>query len=147
MKLLEAEDLALELMGQHGLSDWKFDWHNRKRALGTCNQTKKTIFLSKTFVPELEISQVKNTILHEIAHAIVGVRQGHNHIWKRKAIEIGCTGDRCSKVKVNIKAKYSAECNCGASHVAHRRPKRDAWCICKGRAFIQSEKLVFVQNF
>ena len=35
---------------------------------------------------------LNDTLLHEISHALVGPNQGHNNIWKKKALSIGCTG-------------------------------------------------------
>jgi SWI/SNF-related matrix-associated actin-dependent regulator 1 of chromatin subfamily A len=40
-----------------------------------------------------EEQQFKDTILHEIAHAIVGPHHGHDEVWRGKAVEIGCTGN------------------------------------------------------
>ena len=34
--------------------------------------------------------EVKNTLLHEIAHALVGPGHRHNRVWRQKAREIGC---------------------------------------------------------
>jgi hypothetical protein len=35
------------------------------------------------------LDDIKNTILHEIAHAIVGENHGHRQVWQEKAIELG----------------------------------------------------------
>jgi len=37
---------------------------------------------------------IENTVLHEIAHAIVGNEHYHDRVWKECAQRIGCTGDR-----------------------------------------------------
>ena len=34
------------------------------------------------------------SLLHEIAHALVGRKHNHDAEWKAKAREIGCTGER-----------------------------------------------------
>ena len=149
MNLLEAKTLTLDLMTQHGLTyeGWSFNWHNKKRSFGTCSHRKKIIFLSKILTPQLDIDAVTNTILHEIAHALVGSGHGHNTIWQRQAIAIGCDGLRCSDHKVEVDAKYLAECDCGITHKAHRRPKRNHWCKCKGRAFDPTQILQYVQQY
>lgn len=150
MNLSEAKQLTIELMTEHGLiaSGWSFDWNNRKRAFGVCNYTKKTIFLSKALTPSLKVEAVTNTILHEIAHALVGRSHGHDNVWRRKALEIGCNGQRCSNHVVDIQSKYEAECVCcGHKHKAHRQPKRTSWCRCTNRRFKQEEALKFVQNY
>ena len=77
------------------------------------------ISLSRKLVEINNESQVLDTILHEIAHAMDYEERGdtdHGTNWKRIAIEIGCNGERCydlSEVK-QPKMKYTTECgNCG----------------------------------
>ena len=43
---VEARRLALALMAQHGLHDWRFAFNRRKRSLGMCHFTEKVIALS-----------------------------------------------------------------------------------------------------
>lgn len=90
-------DKSDELLRSHGLNDWKtcFDWSLRRA--GCCNVVRKTIFLSYHMLVADDISEnnILNIILHEIAHALVGVEHGHNEIWKQKAIDIGSDGQRC----------------------------------------------------
>jgi hypothetical protein len=37
-------------------------------------------------------SEILDTILHEIAHALVGHKEAHGPVWVAKAKEIGCSG-------------------------------------------------------
>jgi len=145
--LTESKALTLDLMSQHGLHDWSFAWSQAKRTMGSCNHTKRVIKLSAVVSPLRDIKNVKNTILHEIAHALVGSGHGHGYVWKIKAFEIGCNADRCSSDRIDLQAKYEAKCECGITHKAHRKPKRSHWCRCKGRAFNPLESLRYVQNF
>ena len=72
---------------------------------------------------------VVDTILHEIAHALVGLKAGHGPIWQRKAREIGCNGLRCFGDEViTPKAKYVAECKNGHQFEAHRKPSSRRSC-------------------
>jgi hypothetical protein len=109
MKLNEARDLAIQLMTNHGIVEqgWRFEFDNAKRRFGCCKYGSRRITLSLYLTELNNIDEVKNTILHEIAHALCP-RQGHNSVWKRKAIEIGCSGDRCySSDKVEtVKGNY-----------------------------------------
>ncbi|MGI9142568.1 MAG: SprT-like domain-containing protein [Fluviibacter sp.] len=78
-------------------SEWRLAWIKRIRNYsmrGSCNHTKKLIRLQPCYVERASEEMLTNTILHELAHAIVGVGHGHDHTWKRKAIEIGCNGKR-----------------------------------------------------
>jgi predicted SprT family Zn-dependent metalloprotease len=148
MELHKASTLAIDLMSKHNLWGWTFEWNNRKRAFGVCNYSRKTIFLSKILTLEVSEEETLNTILHEIAHALVGVGHNHDRVWQLKALEIGCSAERCSNHKVEIEAKYEANCSgCGTVHKAHRRPKRTHWCKCSSRSFKPELALSYVQNF
>lgn len=128
MNLLAAQSLAIELMDQHGLIDlkWYFEFDNSSRRFGCCNYRKHCISLSKKLVLLNEVEQVKDTILHEIAHALVGFEHGHDYVWRQKAIEIGCNGQRCysSEDTVLVEGKYAAECpGCKRISYRHKTPK------------------------
>lgn len=128
MNLVEAKNLALALMNKHGVGHWNFKFDRAKTSLGKCNYTSKTISLSMYYTELNAESMVRNTILHEIAHALT---PGHHHdeVWRRKAIEIGCTGDRCTHVSERPKGKYVAYCKgCGHEFHMHRQPKAAYRC-------------------
>jgi len=83
------EKLVYELFEKYKLKDYKFEWMKkltRWRTAGSCSWVTKTIKLQPTYVEKNEIEIIKNTILHEIAHALTP-KHGHNKFWKRKAIE------------------------------------------------------------
>lgn len=124
MNIWKAKDLAKALMSKHGLVGWRFEFHNRKTALGTCNYRDKVIFLSEYCTPLLPDDIIKNTILHEIAHALVGPSHGHDSVWKMRARSIGCTGDTCADVGVLLAdhAPFKAECECGYKEPKFKRP-------------------------
>ena len=87
------------LMQKHGLLDrgWTHGLMKRRKPFsraGQCKQKKKRIELQPTFIELNGDSIVQSTILHEIAHALTPKR-GHNRFWKRKAVEIGHSGERC----------------------------------------------------
>jgi hypothetical protein len=154
MELQEAKKLALKLMGMHLNDRWRFKFMNSKRAIGQCAQIRGVdagwIKLSMHMIPVMNEAEVKNTILHEIAHALVGAHHGHNSIWRRKALEIGCNGNRTSNLSVanQMQYKYKATCPCcGNVSGMSRQPKRDYWCKCTGRTFRSEDKLVWVQQY
>lgn len=91
MNIIEAEKLAIKLMEQHGLfqQDWKFSFDANKTAFGCCSYSRKTIFLSAHYTRLNNEFEVKDTILHEIAHAIAGYNAGHGPDWKAICKEIG----------------------------------------------------------
>jgi len=150
MNLIEAQNLAVRLMSKHNLTHWSFGFNQRKRAVGICRHGCYKIELSIPFTKALEVDQVTDTILHEIAHALVGVRHGHDHVWQRKALEIGCNGERTANLNVSneINYKYKATCPCCGKVIGiSRRPKRDGWCRCTNRNFKEEWKLQFVQQY
>ena len=118
MNLFEAQELAIFLMKKHLLLDWTFNWNNRKSSFGLCSYRKKSIQLSKVLTAVRPEEDVRNTILHEIAHALVGSGHGHNDVWRNMCYRIGMTKvTRCSdfnateedKAKV-LKPKFVMVC-------------------------------------
>lgn len=118
----EIKTLALDLMSEHGLIKlgWTFAFDNAKRRAGVCSYSRKLIGLSIPLVLAREYKMSRNTILHEIAHALTP-NDGHGARWKRKAIEIGCDGERCFS-DAKIEGKYKAVCKNGHVYFRHKAP-------------------------
>lgn len=158
MNLKEVRLLAVELMGKHELIQrgWSFQFDNSKRRLGVCNYRKKVIGMSSYLIPYTKIDKIKDTLLHEIAHALVGHGHGHSKVWKEKAIEIGCSGKRCynpmedliKHEELNSNAKYKLVCDsCGTITPRHRKPKRKTSCGKCDSRYNDKYLLKLVQNF
>ena len=81
-------------MAEHGLAGWTFAFDHARRRFGSCRFREKTITLSRhlTFLNNEE--QVRDTILHEIAHALCP-RDGHGQAWKAMCVRIGAKPERC----------------------------------------------------
>jgi predicted SprT family Zn-dependent metalloprotease len=94
---VECEQLALKLMGQYGLTQkgWRFEFDLAYNRFGQCRPAQRLIRMSKVLVTFNTEEQCKDTILHEIAHALVGTENGHNHIWKHCAQKLGATPRAC----------------------------------------------------
>jgi predicted SprT family Zn-dependent metalloprotease len=123
-------NLALELMARHGLEGWKFAFNRRKRALGLCRYGTKAIELSVYLVDANTTDEVRDTILHEIAHAMVGPGHAHDAVWKAKCAEVGAKPERCGEAEMPA-GRWKATCpKCGIGFSRHRRPKRlrGWWC-------------------
>lgn len=120
-KLKEVELYVIAQLKNHGLNEWKFKFDNAKRRYGLCNFRTKTISLSKNLVELNSLEESFDTVLHEVAHAIVGPGNGHNKKWRNTAISIGCSGSRCHYAET-AQPKYTGECiNCGRTINRHRR--------------------------
>lgn len=76
MELSKARGLAKALMRQHGLSDWEFTFDRAKTRAGACRPGRRQLSLSAPWTRIHDDDQVRDTILHEIAHAMVGPRHG-----------------------------------------------------------------------
>ena len=106
----KATEMVNAAMSKHGLikNGWTFKFNNRKRTLGVTKHGRtKSIELSRDMVNNMPADVVNNTILHEVAHALVGPRHGHDSVWKAMAIKIGCNGSRLGpRFKVSYKHQY-----------------------------------------
>tara|TARA_Y100001951_G_C11121069_1_gene172797 strand:+ start:83 stop:577 length:495 start_codon:yes stop_codon:yes gene_type:complete len=129
MKLTETILLARELMEKHKLDGWKLKFDESKSHLGQCRYSEKSIYLSYPYVEINDEKIIRNTILHEIAHALAGSGHGHNRIWKTIARHIGCTGDRCTRGAERPRGKWTRHCeNCGYEVQSHRRTSKARAC-------------------
>lgn len=82
-----------------GLPDWELKFSNQKRQLGYCRPKKKVISISKAFMETNPFSVIKDTLLHEIAHALHFLEAGktnHSNGWKKFALKVGCEPKRCA---------------------------------------------------
>lgn len=126
-----AAAIATELMTKHGLDNWKFTFDNAKKRCGFCSYNRRTIGLSLHYVRLNDEELVRNTILHEIAHALVGPAHGHDKVWHKKATEIGCVASRVNRKAQMPKGKYRAQCpTCGREHHRHRMTSTVYACAC-----------------
>lgn len=100
MDLHKASWLTKELMKPHGLLErgWTVRLVKATSFMGRCVHNDKEIHLSLSYTFSRDEAGVRNTILHEIAHALVGAGHGHDSVWYRKARELGCSGERCTEI-------------------------------------------------
>lgn len=95
-------EIASELMNKHNLYGWSFEIHETNGVIGICDYQNKVISLHIVYASYFSEDYIRSVLLHEIAHALVGVNQHHNDIWKRKAKKIGSyhLGKHATKPKV-----------------------------------------------
>jgi predicted SprT family Zn-dependent metalloprotease len=124
MNLDDAELLAERLMRLHRVPrDWSFGFDRSRVRFGRCDYRRKLISLSRYLVELNSEEEVRDTILHEIAHALLPRGAGHGPAWKALALSIGCNGQRCYGREVARPApKYRGTCpNCQRVIFRHRR--------------------------
>lgn len=103
MTRFEAIEFGRAELKKHGLSDWsiKLSHDEKIQYYGLCVHNDKAILLNDFHIDIHGSKETKNTILHEIAHALVGPGYGHNDVWRTKAIEIGCDNtEPCSNLAI-----------------------------------------------
>jgi len=95
--LIDRSDMSLvhwarKIMEEHGLISrgWSFEINGRlSSALGRCTYTKRLLELSRTHATEDSYENILDTLMHEIAHALVGPGKGHEKEWQNMAISLG----------------------------------------------------------
>jgi hypothetical protein len=134
MELSAALKMGRELMAANGLSDWFLGLDRAKTRAGVCRPGKREISLSAYLTRLHPESEVRDTILHEIAHALVGPGHGHDAVWRAKALAIGCSAQRCSSPDAPaLSGSWTGTCPQGHSTTRHRAPTRVSICtICGG---------------
>ena len=139
--LADVETLARRLFARHqarsGLgAEWTFGFDLSTVRAGVCRYRDKRIDLSVSYCLRATRADVENTLLHEIAHAIVGAEHGHDAVWRARAHALGCTAERCHDVTHTL-ARWVGECGCRRRWFRQRLSRRlrhGAICRKCGRA-------------
>jgi predicted SprT family Zn-dependent metalloprotease len=116
-------------MKRHGLTNWTLAFDKAKTRAGVCRHASREIGLSQPLTRLHADEEVRDTILHEIAHALVGPAHGHDSVWRAKARAIGCTGERCIvSIAGSLPGDWVGICPAGHVVERHRRPERVFTC-------------------
>ena len=137
----QAQTIARDLMDAHGLTHVPLECDNARRRFGftthkvTCigrvvvKEELVSIGLSKPLTEANDEACVRDTILHEIAHAKAGHSAGHNYQWKLVAMGLGCNPSHtCGEGVKSVAGRYQATCPCGLDHNMYRMPQRRKIC-------------------
>jgi hypothetical protein len=129
MEVSRALVLGRRLLREHGLEGWTIVADRAKTRAGVCRFAKRQIGISAPITTLHDESDVVDTLLHEIAHALVGPQHGHDSVWRAKALEIGCSGDRCvSSDSPRVPGDWTGRCPAGHEKSRHRAPTRLMSC-------------------
>jgi len=124
---------ARSLLEQHHLTRWSFQFDNGRKRAGCCQYTTKVISLSYAFARQASEADLTDTILHEIAHALVGKAHNHDEVWRAKAQEIGCSGRRCHDLQF-VPPRYIVTCERHCWVATAERRRRGVVCMqCRGK--------------
>lgn len=119
---------------QQRLYSWTIKLDNAKTRAGVCQYNNKTISLSRPMIKIRSIEESLNTVRHEVAHALVGGKHGHDKVWRAKLIELGGDGKRCYSLddsayeKLANMTKYVGVCPNNHHSPYSRRPSRRRSC-------------------
>ena len=93
------------MLDQFGLTErgWTFDFDRATKREGRCDYTNKRISYSGPILPHRTREEFRQTMLHEIAHAMTPGAK-HGPAWKAMARKLGYTGGRTSDANAGIRA-------------------------------------------
>lgn len=135
MDTIQARKLAQENLKVWGLTDmaWTFDFDSAKERFGCCSPRRKRISLSFDLTKLNVVVEVLDTILHEIAHALVSelVGRGHRHdsIWKKYCLLVGARPTRCYEEGIAKPApNFIGHCPNGHEFTRFKKAKRKLSC-------------------
>lgn len=100
-----AAALAEDMLDQFGLTElgWTFDFDRATKREGQCDYVKKRITYSGPILPHRSREEFRQTMLHEIAHAMTPGAQ-HGPRWRAMAHKLGYTGGRTAEPNAGIRA-------------------------------------------
>ncbi len=128
MNVEEAKNLAIELMDKYTLRysvyrPWRLVINNTLHQMGGTSYKHRTITLSQVFIELNTVEVIRDTILHEIAHVLVGPGHRHDKVWKHQARLVGARPRACHAV-VGL-FKYRLGCpECGVFEWRNRQVRR-----------------------
>jgi hypothetical protein len=99
MDLMTARTKAIKAMTDYGLIEkgWTFEFDRATSRLGQTNFSKKRITVSKHFTDAATEEEFDQTMIHELAHALLPVSAKHGALWKAKARSMGYKGGRTAR--------------------------------------------------
>lgn len=111
-------------------SSWSFAFDNAKRRAGLCDYRAKRISVSRYLAARYDDETNRQTLLHEVAHAIAGPAAAHGATWKRTARSLGYLGGTTHSGETATElAPWVGVCPAGHVAYRHRKPTRAASCV------------------
>ena len=133
MQIADVLDMAAEIMGENGIAaEWSLRIGRKKRTLGVCYFDEKVIELSQYFIELNNADEVRDVILHEVAHALAGPGTGHGPVWARTAVRLGAKPQALNHTAVQPPARWVGICVHGRHLLdRYRKPRNLNWyCTC-----------------
>jgi predicted SprT family Zn-dependent metalloprotease len=111
----------------HQLAGWSFQFDHATKRAGCCHYQTRVISLAYAYARAAADEAIDDTLLHEIAHALVGKAHGHDQVWQAQAIALSCTGQRCHDIQFTP-PRYIVMCDQGCWVATAERRQRGAVC-------------------
>ncbi|MBW3068511.1 MULTISPECIES: SprT-like domain-containing protein [unclassified Actinomyces] len=144
MNLSEVLPLARLLMAEHGVGDWSVSLDRARRRAGLTDHSRRRITLSRQLMALYDEAEVRETVLHEIAHARVGAAHGHDAVWRAEARRIGASGRRLvSERAPRVPGRWVGTCPAGHTVDRMRRPALPCSCSRCARGFSAAHLLAW----
>jgi hypothetical protein len=89
---------ATAWIAAHQLEGWSFQCDHATPRAGCCNSQTQVNSLAHAYARTAPDADMDDTLLHAIAHALVGKAHGHDQVWQAKAVALGGAGHRCHDV-------------------------------------------------
>lgn len=122
-ELTEVTALAESILREHLPGDWRFEFDTAKKRAGACHFKTRRITLSRYLAAKHPLEAMRQTLLHEVAHAIAGHAAGHGPVWRATATRLGYTGGTTHALEVATEfARWIGTCPNGHEVVRFRRP-------------------------
>ncbi len=128
-ELHQVREWAESLIEHHLDQTWTFGFDNAKQRAGLCDYSRRRISVSRYLTARYDDATNRQTLLHEIAHALAGSDARHGPRWKRIAREIGYTGGVTHRGETASElAPWVGTCPAGHVVYRHRRATRPTSC-------------------
>ncbi|MFM6982001.1 MAG: SprT-like domain-containing protein [Microbacteriaceae bacterium] len=124
-ELDEVRALAHRLMDRHlDVTVWSFGFDTAKLRGGACNFTQRRITLSRYLAARWDMYDIEQTLLHEIAHAMLDPGHNHSREWLALARSIGYVGGTTHRAETATEfARWRGVCPAGHEVLRYRTPK------------------------
>jgi predicted SprT family Zn-dependent metalloprotease len=120
LNLFDAEILAKELISRYN-PGVTFAWSRTKNTFGDYHYSGRILRLSKVLTPMRPESEVRNTIMHEIAHSLVPPGTKHGRAWQLQMLKFGLKPEACSKTVADLSKVPGAWAGiCPSGHIVGR---------------------------
>ena len=128
-------------------AEWSFEFDHARTRAGLCDFRRRRISVSRHLASRYEDDEVHQILLHEVAHALAGMRAGHGPKWKAIADELGYDGKRTHDGGVaHDLAPWLGTCPAGHDHYRFRRPSRPQSCGVCSRGFSRAHLITWVKR-